>query len=333
MANLLSNSEVIAALGLPKDIIDAVATKEGDSFVAAVNQVLNAVNKIAYQRAEKMNFSDPFKKYDGKPITYGTTVENLWIEPPKGYKYDPNATDPFGKQAITNKALYASINYDMQYQTTIQRDLIRKAVLNEGGLMELINYIAESVATQTEIDTYEATIRMLNNKDLFSGGITDLDVTGMDDAKKAKTVSRKIADTITDFALPCHDNNALKVMNVCPKEHALLIIKQSILNDINWDFLAGVYNLSKVDLASKIIPVRDFRTISVTSAGVASAAGDDIAFMVIDDRGFDNHVALRDGGSIYNPKGRYLNQYTDLWKIISYKYWFNAKAFKLKTAA
>lgn len=330
---LLSNDEIAVALGLPKDVLTAVATKEGDDFVKATNEVLNAVNKIAYQKAEKMNFSDPFKKYDGKPITYGSTIENLWIEPPKGYKYDPNATDPFTKAKVTNKALYATINYDMQYQTTIQRDLIKRAVLNEGGLMELIDYISSSVATQTEIDTYEATIRMLNNADLFATGIEDLDISKLADAKaKAKASARKIKDVITDFALPCRDNNKLKVMNVCPKEHALLVIKQELLNDIDFDFLEGVYNLSKVELTDKIIPVRDFRVVSNDETPTATRVGEDIAFMIIDERGFDNHVALRDGGSIYNPKGRYFNQFTDLWKIISYKYWFNARAFKLKTA-
>ena len=56
--NLLSNKEVITALGLPKTIMTALATQEGDTFTATVNDVLNAVNKIAYQKVEKMNFSD-----------------------------------------------------------------------------------------------------------------------------------------------------------------------------------------------------------------------------------------------------------------------------------
>ena len=152
--NLLSNKEVLTALGLPKTIMTALATQEGDQFTATVNEVLNAVNKIAFQKVEKMNFSDPFKKYDGRPITYGSTIENIWIQQPDGYKYDKDATDPFAKQANKNKVLYAAINYDMQYQTTIQKDLMKRAVLNEGGLMELINYITESVGSRAEVDTY-----------------------------------------------------------------------------------------------------------------------------------------------------------------------------------
>lgn len=331
--NLLSNKEVITALGLPKTIMTALATQEGDQFTATVNEVLNAVNKIAFQKVEKMNFSDPFKKYDGRPITYGSTIENIWIQQPDGYKYDKDATDPFAKKANKNKVLYAAINYDMQYQTTIQKDLMKRAVLNEGGLMELINYITESVGSRSEVDTYEATIRMLNNPDLYADGFETLDVSAYanDPKQRAKKIGRKIKDVVTDFALPATDNNKLRVKNVCPKERALLIIKQELLNDIDWDYLEGVFNLTKVDLGTKIITVRDFRTIS-NDASTPSLVGDDLAFVVIDERGFDNHLALRDSGAIYNPKGRYFNQFTDVWKIIAYKYWFNARAFKLKTA-
>ena len=331
--NLLSNKEVITALGLPKTIMNALATQEGDQFTATVNDVLNAVNKIAFQKVEKMNFSDPFKKYDGRPITYGSTIENIWIQQPDGYKYDKDATDPFAKQANKNKTLYAYINHDMQYQTTIQKDLMKRAVLNEGGLMELINYITESVGTRAEIDTYEATIRMLNNPALYADGFEILDVSqyANDPKQRAKKIGRKIKDVVTDFALPATDNNKLRVKNICPKERALLIIKQELLNDIDWDYLEGVFNLSKVDLGTKIITVRDFRTIS-NDASTPSLVGDDLAFVILDERGFDNHLALRDSGAIYNPKGRYFNQFTDVWKIIAYKYWYNARAFKLKTA-
>ena len=331
--NLLSNKEVITALGLPKTIMTALATQEGDQFTATVNDVLNAVNKIAFQKVEKMNFSDPFKKYDGRPITYGSTIENIWIQQPDGYKYDKDATDPFAKQANKNKVLYAAINYDMQYQTTIQKDLMKRAVLNEGGLMELINYITESVGTRAEIDTYEATIRMLNNPALYADGFETLDVSqyANDPKQRAKKIGRKIKDVVTDFALPATDNNKLRVKNICPRERALLIIKQELLNDIDWDYLEGVFNLTKVDLGTKIITVRDFRTIS-NDASAPSLVGEDLAFVILDERGFDNHLALRDSGAIYNPKGRYFNQFTDVWKIIAYKYWYNASAFKLKTA-
>lgn len=331
--NLLSNKEVLTALGLPKTIMTALATQEGDQFTATVNDVLNAVNKIAFQKVEKMNFSDPFKKYDGRPITYGSTIENIWIQQPDGYKYDKDATDPFAKQANKNKVLYAAINYDMQYQTTIQKDLMKRAVLNEGGLMELINYITESVGIRAEIDTYEATIRMLNNPAIYADGFETLDVSAFanDPKQRAKKIGRKIKDVVTDFALPATDNNKLRVKNICPKERALLIIKQELLNDIDWDYLEGVFNLTKVDLGTKIITVRDFRTIS-NDASTPSLVGEDLAFVVLDERGFDNHLALRDSGAIYNPKGRYFNQFTDVWKIIAYKYWYNARAFKLKTA-
>ena len=54
--------------------------------------------------------------------------------------------------------------------------------------------------------------------------------------------------------------------------------------------------------------------------------------MIVDTRGFDNHVALQDNGMIYNPKGKYTNHFMNLWKIISFKRFYNAIAKKIVVA-
>ena len=72
----------------------------------------------------------------------------------------------------------------------------------------------------------------------------------------------------------------------------------------------------------KIIIVEDFRVKG--STGVIN--GKDIGFIVLDTKAFDNHVALQDGGMIYNPQGKYTNHFLNLWKIISFKKFYNANA-------
>lgn len=181
-----------------------------------------------------------------------------------------------------------------------------------------------------------ATIIAMNNGDIYAGGIESLDLTKMTtDAEKMKVVTKKLANTIADFQLPSIDNNKRGVLTSTSPNHTLVVMKQSLMKDIDFDFLEGVYNLSKVEIKSKFIPVRSFKCVINTTSGstiTPSEKGDDIDFIVVDDRGFDNHVALEDGASIYNPKQRQTNYYTDLWKIISYRTDFQARAFKLKTA-
>ena len=329
--NGLTNDQLIEYLELPEDTITNLQTAQGDTYSATANQFLSALfNKVLYQTVGAMEFSNPFKKYDGFPINYGDTIENIFVELPKGYKYDKDATDPFTRSNPKVKALYASINYELQYETTIYDSLLRRACLSEYGFMNLIDTILGSLAKAMSIDEYFATICTLNNEDIFANGYEEI-TKGATAKETAQTVTQTIIDTVSSFKLPMTSNNKLHVVNTTKPENCLLIIKYGLLNSINLDYLTGVFNLSKVDLIKNIIEVDGFQ---VAKPGDDSSVlvGEDIDFMIIDTKGIDAHTALQDGGMIYNPKGKYTNHFYNLWKIISFKYFYNARAFKLVDA-
>lgn len=337
---LLTNGEIVSSLGLPEDILTGLQTEEGTSFTAKANQFIEAlVNKIVYQKVDRMTFNNPFQKYEGYKVNFGDTIENIFVDLPTGYTFDKDSTNPFEKFVSNVKTLYASINFEMQYPLTIQDSLLRRAVLREYGLMDLIANLISSLGTRKSIDEYQAVVYMLNNKDIYAGGFETVDVhEEATDTAMYKAVTQKIIDVVTDFALPCKDNNKLGVLNSTPKERCLLVIKQELLNHINLDYLAGVFNLQKVDLIKNIIPVRSFQVIKPGDETAdpevdPSVVGDDLDFVVLDTEGFDMHPALQDSGMIYNPRGKYTNHFTNDWMIIAYKYYFNARAFKVQYTA
>ena len=329
---LLTNGDLVKALGLPDNILTKLATEQGTSFSATANQFIETlVNKIVYQKVDKMEFSNPFAQFEGYAVRFGDTIENIFTELPVGYTFDKDATDPFTKVIPSVKVLYATINFEMQYCVTIQDSLLRRAVLNEYGLMNLVTYFLDTLGDRKAIDEYQATVYMLNNKDIYAGGFEELEIpAGSSALERYKAVTQKIIDVVTDFALPCKDNNKLGVLTATKKSDVVLVIKQTVLNHINLDYLAGVFNLAKVDLVKNIIPVRSFQVIKPgTALQDPTAVGDDLDFVILDKRGFDIHNALQDSGMIYNPKGKYTNHFTNNWKIISYKYYFNARAYKI----
>ena len=321
---LLSNSEVVSALGLPEDILTRLQTEEGTTFQATANQFIEAlVNKIVYQKVDKMSFNNPFDRFVGYKVSFGDTIENIFVDLPTGYTFDKDNTNPFEKFVSNVKTLYASINFEMQYPLTVQDALLRRAVLREYGLMDLISNLISSLGTRKSIDEYQAIVHMLNNADIYANGFETLDVSEeQTEVGKYKAITQKIVDVVTDFALPCIDNNKLAVMNSTPKNRALLVIKQDLLNHINLDFLAGVFNLEKVELIKNIIPVRSFQVImpgdeSADPEVDPSVVGEDLDFVVLDTEGFDLHPALQDSGMIYNPRGKYTNHFTNDWMIIA----------------
>ena len=333
---LLTNGELVDALGLPADILTKLQTEEGTSFTATANQFIEAlVNKIVYQKVDKMTFNNPFQRFEGYKVNFGDTIENIFVDLPAGYTFDKDSTNPFEKFVANVKTLYASINFEMQYPLTIQDSLLRRAVLREYGLMDLISNLLASLGTRKSIDEYQAVVYMLNNADIYANGFETLNVSEQQtELGVYKAITQKIVDVVTDFALPCKDNNKLGVLNSTPKNRALLVIKQELLNHINLDYLAGVFNLEKVELIKNIIPVRSFKVIkpgdeTASPAVETSAVGEDLDFVVLDTDGFDIHPALQDSGMIYNPRGKYTNHFTNDWMIIAYKYYYNARAFKV----
>ena len=131
----VTNEQLVKLLGLPKSIITDLQTAQGSTFTAVANEFLSALyNKVLYQTVEAMEFTNPFKKYDGFPINYGDTIENVFVEVPSGYKFNPDATDPFAKAKPTVKALYATINYELQYETTVEDALLRRAWIINGNV-------------------------------------------------------------------------------------------------------------------------------------------------------------------------------------------------------
>lgn len=338
----MTNLELVQYVGLPDSILEELATAQGSEFQVKSNEFLSAIcNKIVYQTVDKFGWDNVFKKFDSFPVNYGDTIENIYVETPEGYQFNKDATDPFAKKENLVKVLYATINYEMQYQATIQDTLLRRAVLTEYGLVNLVNSILASLTTAKNVDEYFATIRMLNNPVLYgnsTGAGTEadpkvfgtLEVSGTD-ANKAKQITDKIVDVVSSFELPSRAHNALGILNASNRENILLIIKRIVLNQINLDYLTGVFNLSKVDLIKNIIAVDSFQ-VQTETEGVSTTYGEDIDFIVMDTRCFDNHVALQDGGMIYNPKGKYTNHFLNLWKVISFKYFYNAEAYKITVA-
>lgn len=327
MSNGLTNTELVGFLGLPTDIITRLQTEQGDTWTATANQFLDALyNKIVYQSVASLDFENPFKKYDSFPVNFGDTIENIFVELPKGYKFNKDATDPFAKAKPSVKSLYATINYELQYETTVEDALLRRACLSEYGFMNIIDTILRQLQNAMSLDEYFATIGMLNNEDIFAKGFEEVEKpTDASDSDIGELVTKSIVNAVGSMKLPSTTNNKVGVMTTTPENRILLIIKQDLLNTINLDFLAGVYNLSKVELVKNIIPVASF----IIKDDEGEDVGEDLDYMIIDTAGFDNHVALQDGGMIYNPKGKYTNHFYNLWKIISFKYFYNARAFKL----
>lgn len=337
MSTLLSNKEVLAVLGLPSDVITNLQSNAQETYEPASNKFLNGlVNKITKQQVAVTKFTNPFTLFDKDPLAFGDTIENVRIDVSKGTPYAETTDDPFARTKPVAKGRYITDNFEYQWASTIEQKELAKACLASNGFMQISDAIVESMNTARNIEEYNAEITYLNKADLYANGIESIATKAVeaDEKKKAKLITKTLAKALKDMTFPATDNNAMKVMNVSKFDDLYVIIKEDVLQDINFDFLEGVFNLSKIELAKHFIEIRSFQTIkntkdASTSAVTPSVTGDDLAFVILDKNGFDNHVMLDIGTSIYNPKKHYTNMFHTLWKIFNYRNDFNARAFKI----
>ena len=336
---LLSNSETLAVLGLPDTIITDLQSNAKETFEPAANKFLTGlINLITKQQVAVMHFTNPFTIFDKEPLAFGDTIENIRIDVSKGQPYSETSNDPFEKAKPTAKATYITENFDYQWTTTIEDKELRKAALAPNGFMKISEAIMEGFRTGRNLDEYDAQIAFLNNSALYASGIEAIKVKGLSDSEKSKAVTKTLYAALADMQLPSHDNNKAHNYEVSAFADLYVIIKQDVLTDINFDYLAGVYNLDKVEVAKHFIPVRSFQTIKNTKAASGGAitpaiTGDDIAFAILDKKGFDNHIMLDLDTSIYNPKKHYTNYFSTLWKIFNFRTDFNARAYKIDTTS
>lgn len=326
----LTNKQLLAWAGISNEVYTAVQTAEGDEFVANKNKFLTSlVNKIAETRIHKASVSNPFAKYDSFPINYGDTVENVFVDIPMGYDYNiDNAgtklLEPV-KPPVTT--LYVTMNYQKQYKVCIYDTQVRQAVRNEYQLQNLVQFILGSMYDSADLDEYFAQIAMLSTQtDMYAKGIEAENTTS---ANVGKDITAKIVEVVSNFKFPNKTNNKKGVINPSLQNDILLVIKQDLLNKINLDYLSGVFNLSKVDLIKNIMPVESFVVPVYNATSKATEnKGKDISFVILDTRGFDNHLALNSSGMFYNAEGLFTNHYHNRWRLYGYKLWFNARAFK-----
>lgn len=325
---LPTTADWLEYLELPQEVLDGIQSKEPSTYSASANQFLGAlVNKILYQTVDGYDFGNPFARFDKFDIEYGDTIENVWVNPVKGYNYDPDNTNPFGQVKPSVTVMYATINSERQYKITINDAYLRRAVLSASGITRLVGEILSQLPKATARDEFFLTMACLQNEDIYEKGFEEITKASSDE-ETAKLVTTTIIDAVTGFETPNTVHNSAGVLNQTPKGKSLLIIRRDIYNSINLDYLTGVFNLSKVDLINNIIVLDDLRYVALDDEE-AEVQGEDLAFIVLDERGFDNHKALQDGGLIYNPQGKYTNHFYNDWRITAFKHTYNARAFKL----
>lgn len=327
MAQKYTNAEILA-LALGDDYGDRIPTATqnnlGDvaqaimNYAPAKNAVLTALyNKIALTIINSMEFTNPFSRFRRSKINYGDTIEDIFVDIPEGYEYDRTNENPFGQVVPDVKALYETINKQLQYKTTIWDAEFRKALQQPYGLDTLVTRIVTALRTAAEYDDYLIGKQILANSGVYGATIYMGAETGVP-STDGKTLLEAIKAAGSAMKFPSKNYNQQGVLNSTPMERQVLIIRAGLKNQIDLDVLAGLYNLDKADITQSIIEVDDFNADSTLAAAL------------VDEKFLNIYPALEDGGLIYNPQALATNHFWNSWSVNTASLFQNAVAFRFE---
>lgn len=286
-----------------------------DEYEVERNQWQKAlINRIGLTIFHDYTIKNRLSKYIREGMSFGDTIQEIATDIVTGanmnYGKCGESVDPFVKMCPEAKAIYHRINEPIQYGTTIERDRLKRAFLEDGGLSRLLTYFVNKLYSSANMDswlitksifgTYANDAKKAEAPLLDTQKITSQDVT---DEASGKKLLLQIKDAVSAMYFPNNAFNPMKVHKTLDNRELTLFIRADVINKIGVEVRAGVFNIEELNIPVKVELMDDFGEDingGDTSDIIAMLAEDD--FLIITSQ-FD------DVDSIYNPRGRYWNYF------------------------
>ena len=286
--------------------------KPTTTFTATANRyIAELVNKIGRQEYASKTYSNPMASLKGGFIDNANDIEEIYVARLNGVSQNLDGTTNFDKKIPDVKSCYHKQNYSKLYTTTVTDKQVRQAFTTTGGVKTLSDEIIAQLHTGAQYDEY---IAMRDNlKDIITrdeiktvniSSVTD-NASAKDFMKKLKTVVAKMSFRNKDF---CTFETSASINSL------ILFVKPEMLAELDVELLASAFNVSAVDIKTRVFVVDTF--------------GDETTeALLIDRNAFKVHPTLYNLETARNAQGMFTNYHLNVEYIISTSIMYNACLF------
>lgn len=294
------------------ELATAITEYEPDRnyFVSAL------MDKFALQIARNAMFENPLREFKGAMLTHGKDIEELFVDLVTAQVYDPEKaeTEVFKRNLPDIKAVFHRENRQYLYKTTIHRDELRKALLSEDGLENLVNKIVQALYVGDSYDEF-LIMKHLIAQYAIEGKFAVEVVAPVTDEATAKAALAKIKEVSNKMTFISDKYNYAGVKTCTLKPDQVILVTPEFEALLGVEVLAYVFNMDKAELNGRVVLIDDFGGLE----NVLCAVVDKNFFMVYD--------TVFDSSSIYNQDGRYYNYVLHHHGIMSVSPFANAVLF------
>lgn len=145
-----------------------------------------------------------------------------------------------------------------QYKTGLTLRNVRKYLTSGKSAEEIGGIVAGQLAQSATQDDYEHIRDMFTDSGIQSSCMTTVTYTvpsGASDEKKAAVIMKKLRDTIDGMKFANTTFNKAGIKRRTLASDIRIVMDYRLKNAIDFDLLAGAFNMSKADVANKIITI------------------------------------------------------------------------------
>lgn len=281
------------------EFVSALINKIGKTIVSSKM----AQNKLDFMRGEDLGFGD--------------TIEDIFVEMASASVYSRTATNPFDITKPEVKAIYHRIDRELQYIVTIYDKDIQRAFTTSDGMDKLVNGVVNSLYSGKTHDDFIFTKQLFGSYKRYF----EVNVSEPTTQTACKALVKAIKKYSEDISFMSNLYNGQGVNTYSEKSDQILLLHKDAKVNIDIEYLAGVFNLSKSEMEARIVSVDDFGDLGDTYAILTDINAPKI------------HKTLETMETIRNPKGRYTNYFLNSDGIYSISQFSNMVVFKKKTDA
>ena len=270
----------------------------------SIEDLGSMLGKVAYQIIREVSAEDKLAIFNKMPVDNGDTIEQVVVK-----LADAQAYDKTGAGALSRKTPSISVRYfndwtRNKFETTVDVSLIRKVLLTGKGSSDLSTKI---VGVLGESDKYEKYTQM---KNLFKWGRQDQSgkvlklydtVAYGTNAIDYKAVLQSLKNVVAGMQYVNTSFNTASINRKTNASDIVILMPYKLKNMLDVEELAGVFNLDKAEIRSKIIEIdTDTETIG---------GKDTFAIYVVDKNAILSFTRLYEMADQKNADGLFWNYF------------------------
>ena len=303
------------------DIITQYPTLKNEFIQVLTNQVSKT---LFFSKA----YENPYKLFKKGELPYGKTIESIFVDIIKGKdrsrKTDTTdlASDLLARQIPNIAVEYWSENKQLQYATTISDEELKGAFRSENGLSSLTSRILQAPLNSAEYDEFLMIKQALAHINTAKVKIGKTNYATLNNKEKANVITTNVKAYIKKLKFLSNNYNGQGVMTFSNPSDLVLIVPSDISAFLDVEQLANAFNISKVELPTRVLDIDYF----VKEDGTEDT---DAICYLLDKEAIQIWETLNESESFRNPQAKYTNIWFDKWGIVASCNFANALKFYL----